>query len=231
VLLKCPQLEGFTNIVSTGMQVILPGGNVVIVPFYTDIFSPGADFVSEFRYLESYEGDAVSGEPYEFTLLDALGNPIAGTTRTDTWTGCLTYPPPQDLTAVIPGLYMSIHLSWGTVAMVPGFHPEGDIGFYQIGIWPSGWDSGTEYGANLIRSAEHLIPWAEGPDWPEGDPDGWDHGNALGELENGEYQLQVEAFSQPDPDNPGHGHECAVWDIAENLFFTKSDAGITFSAP
>lgn len=220
-------LEAYTNIVSTGMQVILPDGTVVIVPFYTDIFSPGVDFVSQFRYLESHPGDAVSGEPYEFTLLDALGDPIAGTTRTDTWTGCLTYPPPRALIgSVTPGL--DIDLSWNPVPSVPGFDPANEIGFYQIGIWPWEWEGDTQYGANGIKTPNHLIPWERGSDWPEGVPNGWDRGDVLSELDNGDYQLQVEAFSEPSPDNPGTGLECAVWDSAENLFFTKSEEGITF---
>jgi len=33
-------MEAYTNIISNGMQVVLPDGTVVIVPFYTDIFSP-----------------------------------------------------------------------------------------------------------------------------------------------------------------------------------------------
>ncbi len=227
---KAYLLEAYTNIVSNGMQVILPDGTVVIVPFYTDIFSPHVDFISEFRYLESYPGDAVSGEPYEFTLLDALGDPIAGTTRTDAWTGCLTYPPPQGLFAsVAQGL--DIELSWNPVSSVSGFDPANEIGFYQIGIWPWEWGGDTQYGASGIKSPEHVIPWNRGHNWPAGDPDGWDHGDVLSELQNGKYQLEVEAFSEPDPDNPGSGLECAVWDSAENLFFTKSEEGITFFTP
>jgi hypothetical protein len=221
-------LEAYTNIVSLGMRVEWPDGTVVVVPFYTDIFSPHVDFVSQFRYLEGYSGDAISGQAYTFTLLDGLGNPIPGTTAADVWTGCQIYPPPRDLTAVLSG--NDIDLSWAPVPDTPGFDPDGGSGFYQIGSWPQ-FDSGTNYGANSIMSSNHVIPWDRHDRWDEwGSPDGADHGNALREFDDGLYQLQVEAFSYPDPGNPqaGQGLECAVWDGAENLFFEKTGDGITF---
>ncbi len=219
-------LEAYTNIVSLAMQVERPDGSVVVVPFYTDIFSPFVDFVSEFRYLEGYEGDADSGTPYTFTLLDGLGNPIPGTTVTDVWTACQTYPPPRDLTAAMSG--DDIDLSWAPVPNAPGFDPDGGIGFYQLGIW-SELGPGTSYGANDIGLLNHLIPWSRHPDWDQGGtPDGFDHGFPLGELDDGLYRLSVSAFSYPDPNEPqaGQGLECAVYDDAENLFFDKSADGI-----
>lgn len=224
-------LEGFTNIVSLGMRVEWPDGTVVVVPFYTDIFSPFVDFVSEFRYLEGYEGDPASGEPYSFTLLDGLGNPIPGTTVTDVWTECLTYPPPRALDPVMDG--MNIDLYWTNVPDALGFDPDdsegnGQLGFYQLGASPL-FGGGTDYGASGITIPNHILPWVRHADWDEGGfPDGFDHGFPLGELEDGFYQLQVEAFSAPNPANPGFGHECAVWDLAENLFFDKTADGITF---
>jgi hypothetical protein len=224
-------LEAYTNIVSLGMRVEWPDGTVIVVPFYTDIFSPGVDFVSQFRYLESFSGDAISGEPYTFTLLDGLGNPIPGTTATDVWTECRTYPPPRDLNPVMSG--MDINLSWSAVPDVPGFDPDGsqgqgELGYYQLGTWPQ-FGGDTSYGAALIASTSHIIPWVRHGQWNEGgSPDGADFGHPLGELDDGLYQLEVEAFSQPNPANPGFGAECAVWDEAENLFFQKTENGITF---
>ncbi len=230
-------LEAYTNIVSLGMRVEWPDGTMVVVPFYTDIFSPHADFVSQFRYLESYPGDAISGEPYTFTLLDGLGNPIPGTTATDVWTGCQTYPPARDLipllVPLLPDGGMDIDLSWSDVPDAPGFDPDGsqgqgEFGYYQLGTWPQ-FDGDKSYGAAWIASTNHLIPWVRHADWDEGGyPDGTDHGYPLGELDDGLYQLEVEAFSEPAPANPGFGAECAVWDEAENLFFEKTGELITF---
>lgn len=222
-------LEGYTNIVSSGMRVERPDGTVVDVPSYTDIFSSDVDFISQFRYLEGYGGDPISGGVYTFTLLDALGDPIAGTTRTDVWVGCLTGVP-RDYVAVVTA-ELDIDLSWNAVPVVPGFDPDNDIGFYQIGIWPSDFDTDTYYGANGIASATHLIPWTSfGGDAP-GSPDGYDRGDALIELDNGNYQVSVEAFSLPAPGNPGGGLECAVWDHAEWLYFAKAEASIVFFTP
>lgn len=223
-------LESYTNIVSSAMQVDRPDGTVVIVPFYTDIFSSQVDFVSEFRFLQSFEGDPISGQAYTFTLLNALGNPIAGTTQTDVWTACATFPPPRNLDALLTP-ELNIDLSWSAVPSAPGFDPVNGIGFYQIGVWPWDWEVETSYGANLISGPSHRIPWAGFGGWAPGYPDGFDNGAALGELDNGNYQVQVEAFSRPDPTNLGGGHECAVWDMEHSLFFTKGEDSITFFTP
>jgi hypothetical protein len=229
IVRKSMGLEGLTNIVSLGMRVEWPDGTVVVVPFHSDIFDPhDVDFVSQFRYLEWFPGDAIPGQPYTFTLLDGLGNPIPGTTATDVWSGCQVYPPPRNLTAELSG--SDIDLSWTPVPYAPGFDPDGGLGFYQIHAGPQ-FDSGTDYGANGIKSANHVIPWDRDSDWDTGgSPDGYDHGHALSELDGGLYQLQVEAFSSPNPADPqaGQGHECTVWDEKENLFFEKTNAGITF---
>jgi hypothetical protein len=223
-------LEGFTNIVSTGMRVERPDGTVVIVPFYTDIFSPQVDFISEFRYLQGFEGDPISGQPYTFTLLDALGNPIPGTTRSDVWTGCETFPPPRNFVVAVTS-DLNINLSWDATPNAPGFDPANEVGFYQIGVSP--WDFGgdTQYGANLIKSTSHVIPWDGFGGWAPGVPDGNDSGSALSELENGNYQLLVEAFSRPNPTNPGDGHECSVKDYAQQVYFNKTDDSITLFTP
>ena len=222
-------LEGHTNIVSSGMRVERPDGSVVDVPFYTDIFSPDVDFISEFRYLEGYAGDPLSGGVYTFTLLDALGDPIAGTSRTDVWMGCLTDVPRNYVADVTPGL--DIDLSWDAVSSVPGFDPANGIGFYQIGVWPWGFEADTYYGANGIANSTHVIPWASfGGDAP-GSPDGYDYGDALSELDDGDYQVSVEAFSLPAPGNPGSGLECAVWDHAAWLYFAKTATSIDLLAP
>jgi hypothetical protein len=211
------------------MRVDRPDGTSVVVPFYTDIFSPDVDFISQFRYLENYDGDPTSGEPYTFTLLDALDNPIPGTSQTDVWTGCLTNPP-RSLAANVLG-NLDIDLSWTPVAEVPGFDPADGVGFYQICIGPWDFEGGTTYGANGIASPTHIIPWNGFGGWAPGFPDGYDNGSALSELEDGNYELLVEAFSQPDPANPGRGHECAVKDYAENLYFNKMGESITFFTP
>lgn len=167
-------LEGYTNIVSSGMRVERPDGTVVIVPYYTDIFSPQVDFISEFRYLETSAGDPISGQPYTFTLLDALGDPIPGTTQTDVWTGCVTYPPPRNLNPVVTA-ELDVNLSWAPVPVAPGFDPANGIGFYQIFTWPD-FEGETSYGANVISSPNHLIPWAGFDGWAPGWPDGFDNG-------------------------------------------------------
>jgi hypothetical protein len=131
-------LEGQTDIVSSGMLVKKPDGTTVIVPFYTDIFSPNVNFITQFRYVIPFNQadahDPIVGQPYTFTLLDVLGNPIPGTTKTDVWTACLITPP-QNLNATVTSS-LDIHLAWDPVPSAPGFNPASGIGFYQIDVDP-----------------------------------------------------------------------------------------------
>jgi hypothetical protein len=223
---RTAHIGGFTNIVSAGMQVEEPDGTIVIVPYYTDIMTPDVDFISRFRYLRRYEGDPVSGQPYTFTLVDVFGNQIPGTTQTDVWTACVV-DPPRNLVAEVT-LPWDVDLSWDSVPVAPGFDPDSDVGSYQIGIHPWRFESESQYGAAGILIPNHLIPWAGFGGWAEGSPDGSDFGDALGELDNGDYRLWVAANSEPAPGNPGYGHECTVLDLAEQLYLAKGDDAITF---
>jgi hypothetical protein len=219
---------GRTNIVSTGMLVTRPDGSKTVVPFFTDIFSPNVDFISQFRYSKEEPGDPTNGKVYTFTLLDALGNPIPGATETDIWTACRQNPP-RNVNAVVTS-ELNISLSWAPVQVVPGFDPTNEVGFYQIGLHlrPEG---PTLYGANLIQSANHLIPWNDFGGSAPGSPDGFDYGVGISQLDNGDYVIDVLSFSVSAPDDPGHGLECQVSDFAEDLFFTKADNTITFFNP
>jgi hypothetical protein len=85
-------LGGRTNVVSAGMLVTRPDGTTTTVPPFAGIFNPTIDFISEFGYFANDPVPAPSGGVYTMTLLDALGNPIAGTTATDVWTGCQFLP-------------------------------------------------------------------------------------------------------------------------------------------
>ena len=81
-------LESHTNIVSSAVRVDLPGGGTLDIPFFTDLFSPSVDFLTEFRFLEDLPGLPVFGGSYTFTLLDPIGNPISGAVAVDVWQSC-----------------------------------------------------------------------------------------------------------------------------------------------
>lgn len=208
--------EGFTNIVSSGMLIESPSiGSIVAAPF-TDLFSPGVDFVSEFRYLADGWGLPAAGEGFTFTLLDLFGNPIPGTTSADTWNGCLQGAPQN-----IQGTYVfeqHIDLSWDPVASVPGFDPSSGIGFYQIEV-----EGG--YGANSDNgTTTHLIPWNPFTPGDPGLPDGVDFGISLSEFEDGIFGVSVVAFAE-DAGPGGVGLSCQVRD--EPLFFERDGSVIT----
>jgi protocatechuate 3,4-dioxygenase beta subunit len=220
--------EAYTHIVSSGMLVDTPDGQTVYVPSYTDIFSPFVDFVSEFRFLLQLEGAPISGEIYTFTLLDILGNPIPGAIAEDIWTGC-TQEAPGNI-QLSYNVEESIHMTWDPVPITDGWDPGGEpqVGYYQIGISPI-FESQTSYGSAGIASPEHIIPWESFVEGENGDPDGTDFGLSLSELDDGVYDVNLEAFSEALPASGGFGAECSVRDSNELLQMNKSDDEFTFT--
>ena len=216
--------EGYTDIVSTGMLVQKPDGTAIVIPPYTDVFSPNVDFITSFRYLTGRDGDPVIDQPYTLTLLDALGNPIPGTTKTDVWTGCFISPP-GNLRATRQD--SDISLAWDPVSTAPDFDPANGIGFYQILVNPT-FPGTFSYGSNLIKSTYHLIPWQDFVPGTPGTPDGFNFGVGLNRLSDGTYQIGVESFSVPPPNSPGFGHECETVDFGQALYFDRAGNSIIF---
>lgn len=219
--------EGRTDIVSTGMLVQKPDGTAIVVPPFTDIFSPNVDFITSFRYLANTEGEPVSGQAYTHTLLDALGNPIPGTTKTDVWTEC-TITPPTNLQGS-QQQDLDIYLDWDPVSNAAGFDPANGIGFYQIGIDPSPpLPDALSYGSNLISSTFHIIPWKDFEPGTVGVPDGFNLGVGLNQLPDGRYQIRTDSYSVVPQGSPGVGLECETVDFGEALHFEKNGDSITF---
>lgn len=216
--------EGRTDIVSTGMLVQTPDGTVIVVPPYTDIFSPNVDFITSFRYVTGRPGEPVSGQPYTLTLLDALGNPIPGTQKTDVWTGCFITPP-KNLRATLQG--SDISLGWDQVPTAAGFDPANGIGFYQIGVNASPpFPGALSYGSNLIKSLYHIIPWQDFVPGTSGTPDGFNLGVGLNRLSDGTYQIRVDSFSIPPANSSGTFLECETVDFGQALYFNKAGNSI-----
>jgi hypothetical protein len=160
-------------------------------------------------------------------LLDALGNPIPGTTKTDVWTEC-TITPPTNLQGVQQE-NLDIDLAWDPVPNAAGFDPANGIGFYQIGIEPSlSLPDALSYGSNLISSTNHIIPWQDFEPGSVGDPDGFNLGVGLNQLPDGRYQIRTDSYSVVPPGSPGVGLECETVDFGEALYFEKNDDSITF---
>lgn len=222
-------LEGSTNIVSTAMLVERPDGSSLIVAPFTDIFSPTVDFISEFRYLQPWEeldiGDPMTSEHYTFTLLDALGKPIPGTTKMDKWTGCDIGAPRNLNGIVMPNL--DIDLSWDSVDSGPGFDPANGLGFYQIAIrtWP---EMNEMYGSSGIQLTNHIIPWTNFFPPAHGQPDGDNFGQGLEVFSDGNHEIWISSFSIASEENGGSGLECNSTDLGAAIFFKKEDDSINF---
>ena len=212
-------LEGYTNIVSSGMKVETPDGSFLTVPFYTDLFSPFVDFINEFRFLTNLPGLPQTSTNYRFTLLDAFGQPIPGSTTMDNWFGC-TMGPPQNVSTSVDTAGLGV--IWDPVTPAPGFDPGGSpqLGFYQIEL--SGY-----FGSNGIKTAAHLIPFADFGGFALGTPDGFDNGIALDQFADGVYAFEVIAFSEPAPGSGGVGLECQIRDQREQTLFEKAGAVYT----
>jgi hypothetical protein len=214
-----------TNIVSSGVLVEIPDGSSMVLKPGTDIFSPNVDFISEFRFTDGIHGKyPIIGKQYSFTLLDASGNPIPGSTQTDIWFGgCIGAS--TDLKPTINTSYRDIVLTWNGVSG-PGFDPINDIGFYQVEIFPTTGYGGAVYGANWVGVENHLIPWNSFTPPASGSPDGFDLGVGLNELIDGMvYMLRIVNHSFP-PNDVGQGFECVVTDSDEEVYFRKNSDSV-----
>ena len=206
-------LEGFTQFVSSGMLVESASVGAVVADPFTDIFTPGVDFVSEFRFIAFAEQVPMIGEEFQFTLLDVFGTPIPGATGVDVWNGCFQGAPQN-----IAGTYsfeQAIELTWDPVAPVPGFDPSAGEGFYQI-------ESDGGYGAASITVPEHHVPWTGFGGGADGLPDGFDFGSAVSEFGDGTFSFDVISFSN-DVGPGGVGTACQVRDQSLMVHIEGSD--------
>lgn len=212
--------EGFTNIVSAAMRVERPDGSVEIVRPFTDLFSPDVNFVSLFRYADSYSyGLPISGG-YSFTLLDVFGDPIPGATTVDMFTGCRADAPTGISGQLTPDL--DLDMTWNAVPITPTFDPLNNLGFYQIELYPV--HGGEGYGGSGIVTSQHIIPYDPFGGFAPGFPNGMDFGKSLAELANDvTYRIDVIAFEVPAFDEVGIRLECQTRNSSESVFFTMSD--------
>jgi hypothetical protein len=206
-------LGAMTNIVIANVRVDIPDDGFVIIPPFTDVFSPDVDFINSFRFLDIIGGLPVVGESYTFTALDIVGNPIAGVLSTDIYVGANEPDPPINVNANVIG--NGIFVTWDPVAEIPGsFEPEANppLGFYQIELRQI---AGGEilFGANLIQSTSHLIPSSKADFGVN------DFGRSLDELDNGTYIFDVISFSIAPIGSAGKGLECQSREPAESIIF------------
>lgn len=215
-------LETHTVIVSSGMLVEFPDGREVTVENYTDIFSPDVDFVGRFRYLLNLEETPIIGQPYTFTLLDPLGDPIPGATVTDFWSGCEPEAPTNLVSDYLTD--GSIKLSWNPVPYIPGeYDPSSEYPYnvYHFGVSPL--EGGeTEFGSHGAISSYHIIPWDYFEPDSAGFPDGSNYGQSLSELTDGWYEVTVNGTTSHTPDDEAIGFECFTYDTRETLLINKS---------
>ena len=218
----CVFLAIMTNMVMDSVRVDLPGGGSIVIPRYTDAFSPGTEWTTSFRFLICEEGMPTAGGEYVFTGFDVAGQPVPGATSSDIWVGVEAPAPPTNVGAQVTE--EGILVSWdGSPVVLGSFEPAGEppLGFYQL--WVNRVETGeTVYGANLVSVPSHLIPRGEA-DFVEGE----DWGLSLGELEDGTYRIGTAAFSIAPSGSLGKGFEYNSSDIGEHIVFDIEDGETT----
>jgi hypothetical protein len=218
----CVMLEIRTNVVMDSVRVDLPDGGLIIIPRYTDVFSPGVDWTILFRFLTCEPGMPVAGVEYIFTGLDVAGEPIPGATNTDIWVAVDPPDPPTNVRAEV--IEDGILVSWDESPIVPGsFEPaaEPQLGFYQLGISRVETDEAV-YGATGISASPHLIP-QDKTNFVEGK----DRGLSLSEMGDGTYFIGVSALSIAPEGSLGRRFEYNNTDLGEKIIFTIQDGEIT----
>lgn len=231
VLSENMDLEGRAPIVSSGMRVTAPDGQVYDIPAFDDIFSPEVDFISHFRYQQSFPGLPIAGQPYHFVLLDIFGDPIPGTERTDTWYGCVQ-DAPHDLVADdwTSAPNVDFHFTYdGFRVAAAGFDPDpaGGAGTFKISIMGEEFSYGTHF-----HSTWHQAPYASFGDYNEfGIPDGSDFGQGLEEMPPGLHEIILESVSDPPAGSDGLRNECFIHDVGEIVYMERDGENYTFSEP
>jgi hypothetical protein len=218
----CLTLAIMTNVIMDSVRVDLPGGGSTIIPRYTDVFSPGVDWTTLFRFSTCEPGMSVAGGEYIFTGLDIAGEPIPGARNTDTWVGVEPPDPPTNVQAQVTedGLLVS----WDESPAIPGsFEPAArpQLGFYQLWINRVGTGESV-YGANHVSASPHLIP-QDKADFLEGE----DQGLSLSEMEDGTYRIGASVLSIAPQGSLGQGFEYNSSDIDQAITFTIQDGEIT----
>ena len=224
--------HGETNIVSSQMRAEAPDGAAYLADYHTDIFSPQVNFIDQFRYDTHLEGAPVTGQPYQFTLLNVLGNPIFGVEDQDVFRRC-DQGAATSLRAVVhmrpdADQVDYVEVIWDAPEIIPEyFDPENGNGFYQLVLEGTPWgETGMLYGSESTQSAHH-IPWNSFEPGAAGFPSGHDYGISLSELEDGQYLLAIGAFSYYDPPDGESGFDCRVSDSRYGLFLTKQGDQLT----
>ncbi len=107
-------------------------------------------------------------------------------------------------------------VTWDPSPIIPNaFEPHASppLGFYQISL--SREEGGMAYGWNHpgrpLPDTSHLIPFRR-QDFGPGDL-----GQALDEIADGVYYLNIDAFSASPEGKGGKGNECAALDPAESV--------------
>ena len=224
---SCIILGSMSNVVMSAVRVEMPLGMEVILPPYTDVFSPGVDWTTLFRFSDCVPLPAVPGGTYRLVALDAVGEPLPGVDMTDVWVGVDPPDPPSNVSAAVTAA--GLELAWDEVPEIPGsFDPDAvpQLGFYQIGIETvAGPGPQSAYGANSIAVPSHTVPWSSA-DFVEGE-----HGLALGELPPGFYRLGLCVHSVAPEGTAGHGFEYNNSDPAESVDFQVTPEGDVIILP
>jgi hypothetical protein len=178
-------------------QVVVetPSGEIVVLPRASGVFGGERKFFGETQGLPQVGGT------YTCTALDADGTPIPGAVASDIYLGGYEPDPPANVQAVI--IETGILITWEPPPVIPGaFDPSRSphIGVYQIGLGPYGWN---HWGRPLPETS-HLIPFRR-QDFGPGDL-----GQALEEMDDGVYYLDLYAFSFAPEGTVGQGYECVV---------------------
>lgn len=201
-----------SNIVMDSVRVTFPDGRSVILPPYTDVFSPDVDWVNQFRFCLNIPGLPMKGVPYTFTALDVAGNPIPKIVSTDVWVGVAPPDPPTNVQAIVTE--NGIQVSWNPVSPIEGsFDPDKKIGWYQMEI-NDNIEHISVYGANHIYTTDHLIPFNKEDFFP-----GIDGGLSLSEMKDGSYTLNVNVHSFAPEGSAGTGFEYSSRDSDEFIRF------------
>ena len=209
-----------TNVVSSQLRVEGPDGTVTQIPYHSDIFTAGVDFVASFFFQGGRLGTPLVGKPYTFTLIDGQGEIIPSIQDQEAYLRCGQGAATNLKAIFIPGEYLEI--GWDAPELIPGeFDPKNGHGFYQLVIdaYPKS-GIGMIYGAE-VTSTSHRIPWKPFEPGSAGQPDGHDYGVSLDQFSNGQYLISMGTYNFYDAPEGEIGFDCRVQDSRHVLLLSK----------
>jgi hypothetical protein len=218
----------------TGFDIYAQGGDVAQIVVEQPsgqvfVLSPSGDMYGDKgRFGGHFQGLPQAGGTYTFTALDASGTPIPGAVASEVYLGGHEPDPPSNVQAEL--VEAGILVTWDPSPTIPGaFDPSGSPPFGSYAMYLNHDESGELiYGWGQdgpLAGTSHLVPFRP-QDFGPGD-----EGSALEEMDDGVYNLSLNAFSVAPEGTAGKNTECIANDPTQSVRIVIEEGQVRIEEP